>query len=169
MNHLTAGRREEVRLQILRSAASAFRQFGYHATNMNQIADAVEMTKGNLYNYFKAKEEILFFCHQYGMGRLLKLIGSVSASSYSPEVNLRRLIAGFIHLMVDEPDGEILALEFKELTDSRLRRILKMRDMVDKGTLRIIMSGLKSGSFRVDRLDPPRAVPCSSIASSTAF
>jgi AcrR family transcriptional regulator len=59
---------------------------------MNQIADAVQITKGNLYDYVKAEEEILFFCHHYGMGRLLELLDSISFSSYALEAKLRRLI-----------------------------------------------------------------------------
>lgn len=145
-------RRQAIRLQILRSAATAFKRLGYHATNMNQIADAVGMTKSNLYNYFRAKEEILYFCHEYGMSRLLRLLDSTEKGSYPPEVKLRRLMASFVHLMVDEFDGEILSLEFKELTGSRLRRILASRDKLDRGMRRIISRGVNSGAFR--EVDP---------------
>jgi TetR/AcrR family transcriptional regulator len=145
-------RRDGVRLEILRSAATAFRRSGYHGTNMIQIADAVGMTKSNLYNYFKTKEDILFFCHQYGMARLLKTFDRIDRKPYPPEVKLRRLIAEFIHLMVDELDGEILALEAKELTGARLRRVIAMRDKLDRCMRRTIANGVKSGSFR--QMDP---------------
>jgi AcrR family transcriptional regulator len=140
--------RESKRLEILRSAASAFRRHGYHGTNLIQIASIVNMTKGNLYNYFKSKEEILFFCHDYGMKRLLKLLGSIQKSPYPADVKLRRMILGFVHMMVDELDGEILSLEVKELSGTRLRQILAKRDQLDRGLRRIIQDGVKDGIFR---------------------
>jgi AcrR family transcriptional regulator len=148
MKTSTNARREKIRLQIVRGAASAFRKSGYHATNMNQIADAVNMTKSNLYNYFTAKEDILFFCHQYGMIRLVKLLDRINATSHAPEVKLRRLITGFVHLMNDELDGQIMSVDLKELTGTRLRRVVAMRDKVDKGMRRIIANGIRSASFR---------------------
>jgi AcrR family transcriptional regulator len=140
--------REAKRLEILRSAASAFRRYGYHGTNMNQIAASVNMTKGNLYNYFTTKEEILFFCHDYGMKRLLKLLKGIEHSPYPADVRLRRLILGFVHMMVDELDGEILALEVKEISGRRLQQILAKRDQVDRGMRRIVQDGVKANIFR---------------------
>ena len=58
------------RVDILTSAAKAFRRLGYHGATVQQIAAALHMKKGNLYYYFKNKEEILFACHQYSLDRL---------------------------------------------------------------------------------------------------
>ena len=50
------------RVDILKSAAKAFRRRGYHGATVENIAAALRMKKGNLYYYFKNKEEILFGC-----------------------------------------------------------------------------------------------------------
>ena len=42
------------------------------------------MKKGNLYYYFKNKEEILFACHQYSLDRLLQLLDEVEQSGLRP-------------------------------------------------------------------------------------
>ena len=60
------------RVEILESAATAFRRRGYHGASMGEIARALRMTKGSLYYYFKNKEEILFFCHDYSLDILLE-------------------------------------------------------------------------------------------------
>ena len=39
------------------------------------------MKKGNLYYYFKNKEEILFACHQYSLDRLMQLLEDVQRGS----------------------------------------------------------------------------------------
>src|SRR5580765_8837115 len=65
------------RIDILKSAAKAFRRLGYHGATVENIATALRMKKGNLYYYFKNKEEILFACHQYSLDCLLKLLDEV--------------------------------------------------------------------------------------------
>src|SRR5216110_2126708 len=65
------------RVDILKSAAKAFRKLGYHGATVEQIAAALHMKKGNLYYYFKNKEEILFACHQYSLDRLAGILDDV--------------------------------------------------------------------------------------------
>ena len=50
------------------------------------------MKKGNLYYYFRNKEEILFACHQYSLDRLLAMLDEVERSGLAPDEKLRRLI-----------------------------------------------------------------------------
>ena len=37
------------RVEILKTAAAAFRRRGYHGASVDEIASTLEMTKGNLY------------------------------------------------------------------------------------------------------------------------
>src|SRR5215510_5570870 len=76
------------RVDILKSAAKAFRKLGYHGATVEQIAAALHMKKGNLYYYFKNKEEILFACHQYSLDRLMHLQAAVESSAAPPDVQL---------------------------------------------------------------------------------
>ena len=69
------------RVDILKSAAAAFRRLGYHGATVEQIAAALHMKKGNLYYYFKNKEAILFACHQYSLDRLLILLEEVETAA----------------------------------------------------------------------------------------
>src|SRR6266571_385830 len=87
-----AVRAQSTRVQILQSAAAAFRKLGYHGATVEQIAAALRMKKGNLYYYFRNKEDILFACHQYSLDRLHELLDETERSGLSPEDTLRRLI-----------------------------------------------------------------------------
>src|SRR5687767_4662566 len=84
------------RIEILKSAAAAFRRRGYHGASVDEIASALEMTQGNLYYYFKNKEEILFACHDYSLDVLLGLMAEVLADQSRPDDKLRKLILAFI-------------------------------------------------------------------------
>lgn len=44
--------------RILDAALDLFSQYGYEATSMSQIADAVGMTKASIYSHFESKQDI---------------------------------------------------------------------------------------------------------------
>src|SRR5436853_5349318 len=96
------------RVNIMKSAAKAFRKLGYHGATVEQIASALHMKKGNLYYYFKNKEDILFACHQYSLDRLMQLQAEVEASGAGPDEQLRHLIGAFVHTILDELHGTAL-------------------------------------------------------------
>jgi TetR/AcrR family transcriptional regulator len=135
------------RIEILKSAAAAFRRRGYHGASVDEIASALEMTKGNLYYYFKNKEEILFACHDYSLDLLLALMAEVQAANASPEVKLRRLVLAFVHLILDELHGTALTLNPESLSPALLKRVVAKRDQFDKGVRSIIQQGIDQGVF----------------------
>ena len=140
------------RIEILKSAAAAFRRRGYHGASVDEIASALEMTKGNLYYYFRNKEEILYACHDYSLDVLLALMDEVRAESTQPEDKLRRLILAFIHIILDELQGTALTLDLQALSPPLLKRVITKRDRFDHGMRAIIQQGIDSGLFR--RGDP---------------
>jgi AcrR family transcriptional regulator len=136
------------RIEILKSAAAAFRRRGYHGASVDEIASALEMTKGNLYYYFKNKEEILFACHEYSNDKLLSLMAEVEAESSSPEVKLRRLVLALIHLILDDLHGTALTLDPEALSPPLFKRVAAKRDDFDHGIRAIIQQGIDQGTFR---------------------
>src|SRR6187401_2883635 len=99
------------RIEILKSAAAAFRRRGYHGASVDEIASALEMTKGNLYYYFRNKEEILYACHDYSLDVLLALLEDVQAEASAPDAKLRKLVLAFVHVILDELQGTALTLD----------------------------------------------------------
>ena len=136
------------RIEILKSAAAAFRRRGYHGASVDEIASALEMTKGNLYYYFRNKEEILYACHDYSLDVLLALMLDVQAGTARPDEKLRRLILAFVHLMLDELQGTALTLDLQALSPALQRRIIAKRDRFDRGLREIVQQGIDSGLFR---------------------
>lgn len=141
-------RNGEMRLDILKSAAAAFRRRGYYGASVDEIASALHMTKGNLYYYFKDKEDILFACHEFALDLLLKMLKRIEETSHSPQEKLRRLIVSFVHLMIDELRGTALTMDVQALSVSRREKVIAKRDRIDQGIRRIISAGMKAGVFR---------------------
>ena len=135
------------RLDILKSAAKAFRRLGYHGATVEQIAAALHMKKGNLYYYFKNKEEILFACHQYSLDELLQLLADVEHSGLEAGEKLRRLIVAFVQTILEELHGTALFLELEALTPAHLKAVIVRRDTFDHGVRQILEEGMKAGVF----------------------
>ena len=144
----TKSRKDTKRLQILKSAAAAFRHRGYYGASVDEIARALEMTKGNLYYYFRDKEAILFACHEYALDIVLKMLKKVESSPYPPEERLRRIIVAFIHTMIDELGGTALTMDLQPLSPQRLKKVIAKRDRFDHGIRQIISAGIRERVFR---------------------
>ena len=135
------------RVEILKSAAAAFRRRGYHGASMGEIARALRMTKGSLYYYFENKEEILFFCHDYSLDTLLEVLERVEEAGGTPPQKLRRLIESFVHHILDDLRGTALTLDFQALSAPRLRRVIAKRDRFDRGIRRLLQEGMDAGAI----------------------
>ena len=135
------------RVEILKSAAAAFRRRGYHGASMGEIARALRMTKGSLYYYFKNKEEILFFCHDYSLDILLEVLERVEAAGGTPPAKLRSLIESFVHHILDDLRGTAMTLDFQALSAPLLRRVIAKRDRFDRGIRRLLQEGMDAGAF----------------------
>jgi AcrR family transcriptional regulator len=140
-------RRERRRAEILKSAAAAFRRRGYHGASVEEIADALRMTKGSLYYYFKNKEEILFFCHDWSLDLLLAALAEAESQDAAPDTRLRRLIVAFVHMILDELHGTALTLDPQALSPPLLRRIVAKRDAFDQGLRQMLQQGMDAGVF----------------------
>jgi AcrR family transcriptional regulator len=145
------GRRSDIsaatRVEILKSAAAAFRKLGYHGATVEQIAAALRMKKGNLYYYFKNKEDILFACHEYSHDRLQELLDDAVRSTAPAEAKLRRLITGAVHVILDELHGTALLLDLEALSPTHLKAVIHRRDRFDRGMRLIIEEGMATGTF----------------------
>jgi TetR/AcrR family transcriptional regulator, cholesterol catabolism regulator len=135
------------RVEILKSAAAAFRRLGYHGATVEQIAAALHMKKGNLYYYFRNKEEILFACHQYSLERLLALLNEVELGGLPPDEKIRRLIVAFVHTILDELHGTALFLDLEAMSPAHLKTIVAGRDRFDHGMRKVLEEGIRTGVF----------------------
>jgi TetR/AcrR family transcriptional regulator len=136
-------------VEILKSAAAAFRTRGYHATSVDDIAQTLRMTKGSLYYYFKNKEEILYVCHDHTLDLLLRALRDIQAGEQSPQAKLRDVVIAFVLLMTEELHGTAaVTLDLKELSPPLRRKITSKRDRFDRAVRRIIRQGIDEGVFR---------------------
>lgn len=139
---------DERRGEILRSLGVFLRENRLSALRMQDIADQLNMTKGNLYYYFKSKQEILYYGHLRSMERSLAELDSVKQKGGSPSTQLRLLIESHLRGMLDDPCGAVRFLDIEELAPAHRRRYVGLRDRFEHGIRRLIEAGIDSGEFR---------------------
>jgi AcrR family transcriptional regulator len=135
------------KLQILRGAAAEFRDKGFAATSVRDIARRLSMTPGNLYYYFRNKQELLYFCQDYSLEVLLREARSVVRLRVPAEEKVRRLVRAQVLCMLDELSGSAGHIEFHAMPKGRLRRIIGRRDAYERMVREVVEEGVRSGRF----------------------
>jgi len=80
------------RAEICRTAAQIFRDRGYDATSVSDIARALGITKAGLYHYFESKEALLFEITAYGLDRVRDEVLVPARAVRDPAARLRQLV-----------------------------------------------------------------------------
>src|SRR6266478_207216 len=94
---------------IYRTAAQIILRKGYDATSVNDIANALGMTKAGLYHYIDGKKELLFNIMNFGLDELCEEVVTPAHSIVDPAARLRFIIASHARL-VTRGDGAITIL-----------------------------------------------------------
>ena len=90
---------EERRDAILTVASAAFREQGFDATSMSQIAARVGGSKATLYNYFPSKEELLLAAMVDGAEKFAHEVLSLFNTEGTLAEQLRRFVTSFLRVL----------------------------------------------------------------------
>jgi TetR/AcrR family transcriptional regulator, cholesterol catabolism regulator len=96
--------------EICSIAARVFYEKGYDGASMQDIANAVGLTKAGLYHHVGSKDRLLFEIMNYGMDILDETVISRIRDLEEPRERLSRLIAGHIDLIVRTRNLEITVI-----------------------------------------------------------
>lgn len=83
--------------QIIEAADQLFYQRGFEHTSFSDIADAVQISRGNFYHHFKSKDEILHAVIDLRLANTLQTLERWEIESENPADRIRR----FIHILID--------------------------------------------------------------------
>ena len=78
---------------MCRTAAQLFRDRGFDATSVSDVARALGLTKAGLYHHFESKEALLFEILTFGLDRVRDEVLVPVRAIRDPEERLRQLIA----------------------------------------------------------------------------
>jgi AcrR family transcriptional regulator len=84
---------QRTREEILEAADRLFLERGFHATSVDQIAQAAGYTKGAVYSNFTAKEDVFFAVYERRMERAVAELERTLAASPDPAAWIESVIA----------------------------------------------------------------------------
>src|SRR5437588_11968585 len=135
------------RLEILRAAGRQFRSRGFMETGMRDIAEAAELSPANLYNYFEGKHEILFFCQDSSLDRMLAALEKARRARANASTKLRLVMVSHLRCLIDEVEGSAAHLLTNALPAGPRRYLVAKRDRYELGVRNLILSGMRGGEF----------------------
>ncbi|HEY7292260.1 MAG TPA: TetR/AcrR family transcriptional regulator [Vicinamibacterales bacterium] len=89
------------RVDICRTAAEIFRERGFAATSVSDVARALGMTKAGLYHYFESKEALLLEIMTYGLERVRDEVVLPARTILDPEERLREIAMRHARIATD--------------------------------------------------------------------
>jgi AcrR family transcriptional regulator len=136
------------RLEIMRAAARVFRARGFAASGMRHIATAADLSPANLYHYFRGKNELLFFCQDRSVDRLLDALAAARKGRGPLPERLRAMAVAHVLCLLDEVEGSAAHLEVDALPLRLRARIVAKRDQYERGVRSLIAGGVRARSLR---------------------
>lgn len=113
---------------ILTEAASLFREKGYLASNLRELARRAGIQGGSVYHHFASKQEILFQVMDSTMDDMIARLVARLSNDHDPAQRLRRAIHFHIEYHVaDSDEAYITDDELRNLDGGHCQRILAKR------------------------------------------
>lgn len=144
--------------QVIRSAAELFREKGYAASSMRDLAQKLGIEAASLYSHIKSKEEILqHLCFDMAT-EFRKSLAEVEKKDVSASEKLKLGIIGHIQVMAkDLTASAVFMNEHRHLSQPYLRDFLLLRINYINRFKSIIEEGARLGEFK-DSIDKKLAV-----------
>ncbi|NJN41905.1 MAG: TetR/AcrR family transcriptional regulator [Flammeovirgaceae bacterium] len=135
--------------QVIRSAAELFREKGYTASSMRDLAQKLGIEAASLYSHIRSKEEILQnLCFDLAK-EFRKSLEAVEKQEVPAAEKLKNGIIGHIQVMSrDLIASAVFMNEHRHLSQPYLREFLLLRINYINRFKKIIEEGIESGEFR---------------------
>src|SRR2546427_1679330 len=115
--------------ELLRVATRLFRTRGFHATSMQDLAEALGMNRGSLYHYIESKDDLLWWIVSGTLDRLHDRVCPALSGSEPGAVRLRRAMAEHLSFAAEHGDElSLVQIELRSLAADRRRQIVDRRD-----------------------------------------
>jgi AcrR family transcriptional regulator len=148
-----AGRRrrprdhEVKREAVIRAAARAFNESGYHNTSLDDIAADLGVTKPTVYYYVTNKEQLLFECFLAGLTPIRGAFRDAERLAGTARDRLNAVIRGYAAAIASEYGWCMVRAHDQDLGPEMRRQINALKSEIDQGIRRLLRAGMDDGSI----------------------
>jgi AcrR family transcriptional regulator len=123
-------------------------EHGYEGMNLRQLAAAVGIKQGSLYNHIDTKQGLLFDLVKHHMEEVLQELDAALAGIDDPVDRLRAFVAFHVNYhMVRKKEIFIANFELRSLDSDNYSSIVEMRRAYEERLGDILENGVASGVF----------------------
>ncbi len=142
---------------IVEKAANLFKEKGYKAASMRDLAEVVGVEAASLYNHIKSKSELLHVICLDVANRFTNKIDEVEAEEFSAKEKIEILLRFHIQEMLNNYEDVIVSdREWKHLSEPYLSNFRHQRKTYRKRFAAIIEEGIKKKEIK--KIDASTAV-----------
>lgn len=142
------------RQELIDVAAEIFRQKGYEAASIQDVADALGILKGSVYYYIDSKEDLLFAVIREVHESALENMERIRQLDADPLTLIRLFVESHMkHVSDNLVKATVFFHDFGSLDPKRRAYIVEERDRYDSFLRELIARGQAEGLIRKD-LDP---------------
>src|SRR5690625_4541434 len=138
------------RQQMIQGAVKLFKEKGFHRTTTREIAKEAGFSIGTLYEYIRAKEDVLFLVCDSIYNEVQSRLATLSMEEGTVE-GLKSAIHHYYELIHDMTDEYVVMYqESKSLPKDALQYVLKKELEMVALFENILQACVKSGELRID-------------------
>lgn len=140
----------ELKNDILVAASQLFREKGFLAVSVSDVASQVGISKSNIYNYFRNKNYLLYEVLSIAAQDLIAKAHHILASSASPKDKLEGLVKLQMQIVTDKDRGfgGISVFERRSLPVNLRKRYDLLRDKYEQLFRSVLEEAVAAGQIR---------------------
>ncbi|MGE3301718.1 MAG: TetR/AcrR family transcriptional regulator [Hyphomonadaceae bacterium] len=140
--------------EIVLKAAEIFREKGYQATNVNEIAAAAGIDRATLYYYAAGKKELFQEVVQIATAANVEMVERIAAEKIPPAEKIRRYMSGVMASYRDHPQLYVYVQEdMRKIGVDKSAWAKDMRDLsrrFDRAIVSIVEEGMRAKAFNAN-------------------
>jgi AcrR family transcriptional regulator len=136
---------------VLEIAGRLFREKGFEATTVRQIADAAGILPGSLHYRYPSKEEMLLALLDRGIAHAIEAVRVAIADAVDPFERMRLALRAHLRLLIrDDVAIYVLLYEGRSLSGDSRAHMVRLRDRYDALWDGILHAAAGTGRLRRD-------------------
>lgn len=144
------------RAAVLREATRIISRKGFHDTSLDDIAAALQVSKGTLYNYISDKQEILLECHKMALDIGDQAFAFADKHGTNGYAKIRLMLRAYLTWLNGALGGGGVAGDVTALRPADRKLVLARRDYTEQRLTAYFKEGFADGTVR--RVDTKLAI-----------
>lgn len=136
------------KIAILGAAAKLFRDRGYEATSLNELAKMLNVSKPTIYYYFASKDEILSSIKEHTHNEIVRMLLEVRASNLRGIDKIAEAMRRYVHIIASDYGRVVVLIHDRALKKKSRAAIRDRTEEIDSHLFAIYDETVTQGDIR---------------------